>query len=124
MISTSGCGPAPPLHGHVKFEPSRRKTFSSTPAPKADTQLLFRLEAFPPEGEVGDIPGASLIQSKRLNRRTGIALISSEPKRIDNPVFRVSIVDTDAATSMDSVIVATRRVTSRGVFASTPTRTP
>src|SRR5262249_9489533 len=101
MTSTSGWGCAPPLLGQVKFVQSRRKAFSSAPPPKTDTQLLVPLEA-----EVGDTPGAALMKSNMLYRRTGTALICSEPKRLDNPIFRVSSDDADAATSMDSVMAA------------------
>src|SRR5262247_995124 len=101
-MSTSGWGAAPPLHGHVKFVPSRRKAFSSTPPPKTETPLLFPLEA-----EVADTPGAALMKSNMLYRRTGTAIICSEVKRLDSPIFRVSSDDTDAGTLMDSVIAAT-----------------
>src|SRR5215510_13934020 len=118
-MSTSGWGPAPPLHGHVKFVPSRRKAFSSTPPPKTETQLLFPLEA-----EVADTPGVALMKSNMLYRRTGTAFICSESKRLDNPAFRVPSDDAGATILMDSVIVATRRITLRSIDGPTPTRTP
>ena len=49
-----GSATAPPLHGHVKFVPSRRKAFSFTPDPSVETELLIPLA-----GEVGDTPGAN-----------------------------------------------------------------
>src|SRR6516225_2979058 len=93
ITSTSGCGAAPPLHGQVKFVPSSRKAFSSTPPPKTETQLLFPLE-----GEVGETPGAALMKSNMLYRLTGIDFICSEPNRLDSPIFHVSREDADTAT--------------------------
>ena len=61
MTSVPGSATAPPLHGHVKFVPSRRNAFSLTPDPNAVTALLVPLDA-----DVGDTPGATLMKSKRL----------------------------------------------------------
>src|SRR6267142_2197027 len=86
MKSTPGSDRASPLHGQVKFVPSMRNVFSFVPEPNADTLLV---ETLP--GDVGEIPGAALMKSNMLNRRTGIALRSSGPKRVSNPLPRASI---------------------------------
>ena len=44
-----------------------RYLFSSTPDPNADTRLLVPLV-----GLVADMPGADLVKSKKLNRRSGV----------------------------------------------------
>jgi hypothetical protein len=75
MKSTPGSDRASPLHGQVKFVPSIRNMFSFVPEPNADTLLVATLP-----GEVGETPGAALMKSNMLNRRTGIALRSSGPK--------------------------------------------
>src|SRR5260221_4686191 len=80
MKSTPGSERAMPLHGHVKFVPSMRNWFSLVPEPNADTVV-----AGPLDGEVGDTPGAALIESNILARRGGIALRSSGPQRVPNP---------------------------------------
>ena len=67
MTSVSGHGHAAPDTGAVKSTPSIRYLFSSTPEPKADTRLLEPLV-----GLVADIPGAALVKSKKLNRRSGV----------------------------------------------------
>src|SRR5215831_8999396 len=80
MMSTPGSATAPPLHGHVKFVPSMRNRFSFVAEPNVDTLL-----SVPLVGEVGDTPGAALTKSNMLYRRTGIALRSSDRKRVSNP---------------------------------------
>src|SRR5437762_3127054 len=77
MKSTPGSDRASPLHGHVKFVPSIRKVFSLVPEPNAEILLVDTLP-----GDVGDTPGAALTKSNILNRRVGIALRSSGPKRV------------------------------------------
>ena len=42
-------------------------------------------------GEVGEIPGAALMESNMLARRVGIVLRSSGPKRVPNPGSRASM---------------------------------
>src|SRR5689334_13305223 len=68
MTSTLGSAREIPAHGHVKLVPSMRNRFSLPPDPKAETVLTVPLD-----GEVGDTPGAALIESNMLNRREGIA---------------------------------------------------
>ena len=63
----SGHGQAVPETGAVKSTPSIRYRFSSTPDPKADTRLLAPLV-----GLVADMPGAALVKSKKLKRRSGV----------------------------------------------------
>src|SRR5215217_1900462 len=97
MKSTPGSDRASPLHGHVKFVPSMRNVFSFVPEPKAETLLV---ETLP--GDVGDTPGAARIKSNMLNRRTGIVLRSSGPKRVSNPLPRASTRDPAPSTTNDS----------------------
>src|SRR5438128_11721688 len=97
MKSTPGSARATPLHGQVKFVPSNRNWFSFVPEPNADTVVVVPLE-----GEVGEIPGVALIASNMLDRRVGIALRSSGPKRVPNPGFRASIRDPAPSTTIES----------------------
>ena len=101
MKSTPGSARASPLHGQVKFVPSMRNVFSLVPDPNADTLLVV---PFP--GDVGDTPGAALMKSNMLNRRTGMALRSSGPKRVSNPLPRASIREPAPSTTSDSSMPA------------------
>ena len=75
-----------PLHGQVKFVPSIRNWFSLVPEPNAETVVTVPLD-----GEVGETPGAALIESNMLDRRVGIDGRSSGPKRVLNPLSRASM---------------------------------
>ena len=80
------------------------KLFSLVPEPNADTLLVVPLD-----GEVGEMPGAALIESNMLNRRVGIALRSSGPKRVPNPLSRASMREPAPSTTIDSAMPATFR---------------
>src|SRR5215204_6701237 len=80
MKSMPGSDRARPLHGQVKLVPSKRNWFSLVPEPNADTVV-----AVPLEGDVGEIPGAARIQSNMLERRVGIAWMSSTPNLVERP---------------------------------------
>src|SRR5262249_54636275 len=100
MKSTPGSDRASPLHGHVKFVPSIKNVFSLVPEPNADTLLVDMLP-----GEVGETPGAALTKSNILKRRVGIALRSSGPKRVSNPLPRASRREPEPSTTTDSTTV-------------------
>src|SRR5258708_26321125 len=89
MKSMPGSDRAMPLHGQVKFVPSIKNWFSLVPEPNADTVLAMPVA--PEGGDVGEIPGAALINSHMLERRCGIALMASMPKRLPNPRSRPSM---------------------------------
>ena len=57
-------------------------------------------------GEVGDTPGAALIESNMLNRRVGMFLRYSGPNRVSNPLPRASMREPDPWTTMDSATPA------------------
>src|SRR5437870_175272 len=97
MKSTPGSARAMPLHGHVKFVPSMRNWFSLVPDPDADTVVVVPLE-----GDVAETPGADLIESNMLDRRVGIPLRSSGPKRVAKPGSRASSRDPAPSTTTDS----------------------
>src|SRR5438876_4284724 len=110
MKSMPGSARAIPLHGQVKFVPSKRNWFSFVPDPNEDTVVaIVAVPAVPLDGEVGEIPGAALIRSNMLNRRIGIALRSSGPKRVPNPGFRASIREPAPSTTTDSATPASFR---------------
>src|SRR4029450_10155993 len=83
MKSTPGSARETPWHGQVKLVPSMRKAFSLTPEPNADT-----VKVAPLAGDVGETPGAALIMSNMLERRVGMVLRYSWPKRVSNPLLR------------------------------------
>src|SRR6476660_10467495 len=101
MTSTLGSARETPAQGQVKFVPSMRKRFSLPPEPNAETVLTVPLD-----GEVGETPGAALIESNMLNRRDGIARRYSGPKRVSTPLPRASMRDPDPSTTTDSAIPA------------------
>src|SRR3954468_367379 len=96
---TSGLGSAreTPAHGQVKFVPSMRNRFSFPLEPNADTVVTVPLD-----GEVGDMPGAALIESNMLTRRVGTARRYSGPKRVSKPAPRASMREPDPSTTIDS----------------------
>src|SRR5262249_24939554 len=102
MTSTLGSARDTPAHGHVKFVPSMRKRFSLPPDPNADTVVTVPLD-----GDVGDTPGAARIASNMLNRRDGIALRYSGPKRVSKPAARASMREPIPWTTSDSSRPAT-----------------
>src|SRR5438034_10302499 len=106
MTSTLGSARDTPWQGQVKFVPSMRNRFSLTPEPNADTVLTVPLA-----GEVGDTPGAALIKSNMLNRRVGIVLRYSAPKRVSNPLPLASMREPDSCTTMHSAAPATFQIT-------------
>src|SRR4029453_3895140 len=106
MTSTLGSARDTPAQGQVKFVPSMRNRFSLAPEPSTDTVLTLPLD-----GEVGDTPGAARIKSKMLNRRVGIALRYSVPKRVSNPLPRASMREPDSWTTIDSAAAATFKIT-------------
>ena len=115
MKSMPGSARASPLHGHVKFVPSMRNVFSFVPEPNADTLLLVPLA-----GDVGDTPGEALTKSNMLNRLAGMALRSSGPKRVSNPLPRASIREPAPSTTNDSSKPATLRTTVLSMVAPPP----
>src|SRR5690349_14593860 len=115
MTSTLGSARETPAHGHVKLVPSIRKRFSLPPDPKADTVLLVPLD-----GEVGEIPGAALMESNMLNRRLGIARKYSGPKRDSKPLLRASMRDPAPSTTTDCAIPCTFKTTVRSRVVLTP----
>ncbi len=108
MKSTPGSVRATPLHGQVVFMPSSRNWFSLVPEPNAEMVV-----AIPLDGEVGEIPGAALIQSNILARRVGIVSMSSGPKRVPNPGFRGSMREPAPCTTTDT---AAGKVQNDGFF--------
>src|SRR5215831_15258571 len=106
MMSTLGSARYTPIQGQVKFVPSMRNRFSLPPEPNADTVLTVPLD-----GDVGDTPGAALIKSNILNRRVGIALRYSDPKRVSNPLSLASMREPDPSTTIDSAAPATFKIT-------------
>src|SRR6266581_1375457 len=108
MTSTLGSARDTPAHGQVKLVPSMRNRFSLPPEPKADTVLTVLLD-----GDVGDIPGAALIESNMLNRRAGTALRYSAPTRVSNPLPRASMRDPDPSTTIDSAMPCSSSTTVR-----------
>src|SRR6476619_926752 len=97
MKSTPGSERATPLHGHVVFVPSIRNWFSLVPEPNAEIVVTVPLE-----GDVGETPGTFLSGSNMLERRVGIALRSSGPKRVRNPGSRASRSEPAPSTFTDS----------------------
>ena len=81
MKSTPGSDRATPLHGHVKFVPSRRNWFSLVPEPNTDTLVV---DPLPLGRRRRDTPGAALMKSNMLARRVGIASRSAGPNRVPN----------------------------------------
>ncbi len=69
---------------------------------------------------MGEIPGAALIESNMLDRRDGIALRSSGPKRVPNPGSRASMREPAPSTTTDAVRPATLSVTVRSIVAFSP----
>jgi hypothetical protein len=65
----------------------------------------------PLDGDVGDTPGAALIESNMVNRLVGMALRYSDSKRVSNPLPRASIRDPDPSTTTDSAIPASFKTT-------------
>src|SRR5262245_48078353 len=118
MTSTLGSARDTPAQGHVKFVPSMRNRFSLPPEPNAETVV-----AVPLDGDVGETPGAALIASNMLNRRDGIALRYSGPKRVSNPLLRASMREPAPWTTTDSAIPATFNTTVRSSVAPIPIRT-
>src|SRR4029450_7349532 len=116
MKSTPGSDRASPLHGHVKFVPSFRNVFSLVPDPSADTLLVDMLP-----GEVGDTPGAALTKSNMLKRRVGIALRSSRPKAVCNPLSPASRREPEpSTTTTDSTTLFRFKTTGRSIVAPIP----
>ena len=118
MKSTPGSDRASPLHGQVKFVPSMRNWFSLVPEPNADT--LWSTVPLP--GEVGETPGAALMKSNMLDRRVGIALRSSGPKRVSNPRSRASMREPAPSTTTDSATPASFRTAVLSMVAPAPMR--
>src|SRR5215467_7187477 len=119
MMSTLGSARETPAQGQVKFVPSMRKRFSLPPEPKADTVVTVPLD-----GDVGDTPGAALIASNMLNRRVGMALRYSDPKRVSNPLLRASIRDPDPWITIDSAMPANFNTTVLESVAPAPMSRP
>src|SRR6476620_173302 len=94
MKSIPGSDRAWPLHGQVKFVPSNRNWFSFVPEPNAEIE-----KTLPLDGDVGETPGAALIESNMLDRRTGIDGRVSGPKRVLNPLSRASSQPVPSTTS-------------------------
>src|SRR5215471_235424 len=115
MKSTPGSAIAPPLHGQVKFVPSMRNRFSFVADPNVDTLL-----SVPLVGEVGDTPGAALTKSNILYRRTGIALRSSDRKRVSNPLLRASTRDPEPSTTIDAATPANFKMAVLSMVAPAP----
>ena len=69
----------------------------------------------PLDGEVGDTPGAALMKSNMLNRRVGMALRYSGPKRVSNPLLRASMREPEPSTTTDSATPASFRTTVRSM---------
>src|SRR5712691_5084806 len=104
MTSTLGSARETPTYGPVKLVPSMRNTFSFPAEPNADTRL-----AVPLEGEVGDTPGADLIESNMLNRRVGMGPRYSGPMRVSIPLPRASMREPVPSTTIDSARPASWR---------------
>src|SRR3954470_22058611 len=108
MKSVPGSDRAIRLHGQVKLVPSIRNWFSLVPEPNAETVVTVPLD-----GEVGDTPGAALIESNMLARRVGMAFRSSGQKRTSNPGFLASIRELTPSTTSDSATAASVRMAVR-----------
>src|SRR5262249_25488 len=117
MTSTLGSARDTPAHGHVKFVPSMRKRFSLPPDPNADTVVTVPLD-----GDVGDTPGAARIASNMLNRRDGIALRDSGPKRVSKPAAPPARREPIPWPPTGSPEPATFKTTVRSSVAPTPIR--
>ena len=117
MKSTPGSDRASPLHGQVKLVPSIVNVFSFVPDPNAET--LF-VEPLP--GEVAEMPGAARMKSNMLNRRTGISLRSSGPKRVSKPLPRASRREPAPSTTSDSSTPAMLSTVVRSMVALIPIR--
>ena len=102
MMSMLGSARETPAQGQVKFVPSMRNRFSLPPDPNADTVFTVPLD-----GEVGDTPGAALIESNMLNRRVGMVRRYSGPNRVSNPLLRASMREPEPWTTTDSASPAT-----------------
>ena len=114
-MSTPGSASALPLHGHVKLLPSTRNAFSFVLDPNADT-----LSSVPLLGDVGDTPGAILMKSNRLNRRTGIVRRYSGPNRVSKPLLRASSRDPALSTTTAALNGASPSTTLRSIVCPTP----
>src|ERR1700687_1563974 len=115
MKSTPGSDRAMPLHGQVKFVPSMRNWFSFVPEPNADTVVVVPLD-----GEVGDTPGAALIESNMLGRRVGIGRSPSGPKRVPKAGFLTSMREPAPSTTTDSATPASFRTAVLSIVAPAP----
>src|SRR4030095_14360999 len=115
MMSTLGSARDTPAHGQVKFVPSMRNRFSLPPDPNAETVVIVPLD-----GDVGDTPGAALIASNMLNRRDGIVLRYSAPKRVSNPLLRAARRESVPWTTIDAWMPATFNITDLSSVAPTP----
>ena len=122
MKSTPGSARATPLHGQVKFVPSMRNWFSLTPEPSADTLVADTVVVVPLAGEVGEIPGAALMKSNMLNRPVGMALRSSGPNRVSNPLPRASMREPAPCTVTDSATPASSSTTVLSMVPPAPMR--
>src|SRR3954471_12256625 len=117
MMSTLGSARDTPAHGQVKFVPSMRKRFSFPPDPKADTVLTVPLD-----GDVGETPGAALIESNMLKRLDGIVRRYSGPNRDSTPLLRASMREPLPWTRTDSATPPTRNTTFLSIVAPAPIR--
>src|SRR4051812_3100338 len=117
MKSVPGSDRATPLHGQVKLVPSIRNWFSFVPEPNADTVVTVALD-----GEVGDTPGAALIESNMLARRVGMAFRSSGQKRTSKPGLRASRRELAPSTTTDSATGARVSTVGRSMVAPAPMR--
>ena len=108
---------ATPLLVDVKLVPSMRNVFSLAPEPNAETSELVL------PWDVGEIPGAVLIRSNMLDRRVGIALMSSGPMRVPNPGFRASIREPAPSTTTDAARPASCRTGVVSMVVPAPMRT-
>src|SRR4029078_3092729 len=102
MKSTPASARATPLHGQVKLVPSIRNWFSLVHEPNDEMVVVVLEGEVPPEGEVGEIPGARRMKSNMLTRRVGIRVRSSGPNRVPNPGFRASMREPLPSTTIDS----------------------
>ena len=119
ITSVSGHGQAAPDTGAVKSTPSMRYRFSSTPDPNADTRLLVPLVGF-----VADIPGALLVKSKKLKRRSGVFSMYSLEKFVETPDLRVSTTGLSPVTVTVSATAASPSETARSVVPPSSTTIP
>src|SRR5688572_10233293 len=115
MMSMLGSARETPAQGQVKLVPSMRNRFSLPPDPNADTVVTVPLD-----GEVGDTPGAALIESNMLNRREGMVRRYSGPNRVSNPLLRASMREPESWTTTDCAIPSTCNTTVRSSVAPAP----